>query len=298
MKSFAIVSGPEAGRTFELGASRIVIGRDDDRDVTIQDDRISRSHLALETRGDSVFAMDMGSSNGTFLNNELIVEREVREGDILMLGATQIRYGAPGGTTEPPRSGHAPPPDDDKSTVIGVAADDSEKATVIGQLPDANSDDETSVMAPPREPTTLAMEPGEGLGIRDGEPWERGFDALPEQLHDVGEAARRLGEEAGMDRRKAHELSLAAREVCANILRFGVPSLGGRIRMRAEIEAGSLVLRISNQGRIFDPAKAPGRPDVQGESFLARGVADQIEYRREDDANVTVMSFRVEPAGG
>ena len=93
MKSFTILNGPQAGMTFELEGDRMVVGREEGQGLVLQDDRVSRCHIALERRGDGVAAIDMGSSNGTFINDKMAFEQELREGDVLTVGRTQIRYG-------------------------------------------------------------------------------------------------------------------------------------------------------------------------------------------------------------
>ena len=94
MKRFQILNGAGAGEIFDVGEKRVVIGRGQDQDIILADDRSSRSHVALEVRGDTAFVIDLGSSNGTFVNGELVMgELELREGDVLLVGSTEIQYG-------------------------------------------------------------------------------------------------------------------------------------------------------------------------------------------------------------
>ncbi len=116
-----IVSGPESGRSFEVPPQRLTIGRDPSAMVRIEDDRASRLHAAIETRPQGVYVLDLGSSNGLFVNGQLVTEHLLREGDILTIGHTRIRFGDPGPAAPRP----APP------------------------IPIAASDDRTIILAPP-----------------------------------------------------------------------------------------------------------------------------------------------------
>lgn len=74
------VSGVTFGKTFKLVGS-MVIGREPECDITIPSDEISRKHARIITRPGSVMIEDMGSSNGTFVNNQPVQKAVVQEGD-------------------------------------------------------------------------------------------------------------------------------------------------------------------------------------------------------------------------
>ncbi|MBL8181136.1 MAG: FHA domain-containing protein [Blastocatellia bacterium] len=80
-----------AKQSFELSNARAIIGRHSACDVSISDGRLSREHLAIERDRDEFFAIDLNSSNGSELNNELIVERiRLNSGDKLSLGGLEV----------------------------------------------------------------------------------------------------------------------------------------------------------------------------------------------------------------
>ena len=68
-------------------SNTLVIGRDDDCDLIIQDKSISRKHLRIDIDIDKFYITDMGSSNGTFVDNEKI------EGRVRINTETHIRAG-------------------------------------------------------------------------------------------------------------------------------------------------------------------------------------------------------------
>jgi len=70
-------------RSFAL-AGRIVVGRDPEADISIDDEAVSWNHLEIESRGGVLMATDLDSSNGTALNGEpLDRPRRLRDGDVL-----------------------------------------------------------------------------------------------------------------------------------------------------------------------------------------------------------------------
>lgn len=69
-----------------------IIGRDDDCDLRLTDDSVSRSHAMLTSVGDHWMVADLGSTNGTRLNGWRVqVQSPVRPGDVLDLGLQRLR---------------------------------------------------------------------------------------------------------------------------------------------------------------------------------------------------------------
>ncbi|WP_237064754.1 FHA domain-containing protein [Microbulbifer guangxiensis] len=60
-----------------------VVGRSDECDITFSLSHLSRRHARLEVRDGLLFVIDLGSANGTYLNNKRVVETRVRRGDEL-----------------------------------------------------------------------------------------------------------------------------------------------------------------------------------------------------------------------
>ncbi len=71
-----------AGKVFPVRESSVV-GRSDECDITFSLSHLSRRHARLEVREGLLFATDLGSANGTYLNNRRITETRVRRGDEL-----------------------------------------------------------------------------------------------------------------------------------------------------------------------------------------------------------------------
>lgn len=79
------------GQTFTL-SSALTVGRVDDNDVIITDDSfVSSHHARIEIRPDSVWVVDLKSTNGTFVNGQRVADaRSVRKGDRIQVGGTVL----------------------------------------------------------------------------------------------------------------------------------------------------------------------------------------------------------------
>jgi hypothetical protein len=86
------VTGPYAGRTFEFHADG-VIGRDTGAAVSIPDDVfVSSQHARLFRDGRRTMIEDLGSRNGTMVNDDLVKGAEkISSGDIVQVGQTSFR---------------------------------------------------------------------------------------------------------------------------------------------------------------------------------------------------------------
>lgn len=81
-----VVKGLEEGVTQPFTQERITIGRRTDNQVILEGDNISRNHVAIERREGKYFVSDLGSANGTHLNEEQVELAELSDGDRLRIG--------------------------------------------------------------------------------------------------------------------------------------------------------------------------------------------------------------------
>lgn len=83
------MSGPLEGQRFVITETGHAIGRDQSEStIVVNDSRISKRHVRIVVRHGKVFAIDNGSTNGTFLKKpggERVTERELKRGDVLVL---------------------------------------------------------------------------------------------------------------------------------------------------------------------------------------------------------------------
>ncbi len=88
----AIESGPDAGHTHRASDHAVRLGRSPDNDVILRDPATSGHHARLERRGDQFWIVDLGSTNGTFVNGESIQEKQLNEGDRLTIGQNSVQF--------------------------------------------------------------------------------------------------------------------------------------------------------------------------------------------------------------
>src|SRR5687768_16672413 len=82
-----IVKGADGERVSEFDEQAIVLGREGTLKLT--DRTVSKRHARLRRDGSHWYVEDMGSRNGTFINNTRVVEpRTVNDGDRLKIGST------------------------------------------------------------------------------------------------------------------------------------------------------------------------------------------------------------------
>ena len=73
-------------REFPLRKPRIVVGRNNSCDLRIPLSSVSREHCEILIADDKIKVKDLGSSNGTYLNNNRIKEKMLEAGDELSIG--------------------------------------------------------------------------------------------------------------------------------------------------------------------------------------------------------------------
>lgn len=87
--SLACIAGPEAGRIYEIGKPRVVLGRAG-VDILLNDPECSRSHAAIEISDDKVFLVDLGSTNGTYVADKRISQVELENRSEFDVGSSTL----------------------------------------------------------------------------------------------------------------------------------------------------------------------------------------------------------------
>jgi pSer/pThr/pTyr-binding forkhead associated (FHA) protein len=87
-----VIEGPDAGKQVALGRP-IVIGRDPQSDLVLEDGEVSAQHARISPSPDgSATVEDLDSANGTFVNhNELMGPARLDPGDELLIGVSVIQ---------------------------------------------------------------------------------------------------------------------------------------------------------------------------------------------------------------
>ena len=87
-----IASGPDSGHSYNLNGPALRIGRAPDNDLILRDPATSGHHARVERRGALLFIVDLGSTNGTLVNGEVVQERELHDGDSITIGQNAVTF--------------------------------------------------------------------------------------------------------------------------------------------------------------------------------------------------------------
>jgi general secretion pathway protein A len=114
-----------SGRTIvaevTLNRPRMVLGRDESCDISLDSRYVSRfQNLFLETI-DGWMLIDLSSTNGCFVNGRRVREHRLRDGDLIAVGHHQMRFTGPTGKARSPSP--AQHGDDAETTLVGTRSD-------------------------------------------------------------------------------------------------------------------------------------------------------------------------------
>jgi two-component system cell cycle response regulator len=87
-----VIYGDELGKKYNLNTPSVVVGRSSKCDIQIDQESISRNHSKIVNTGKSILVRDLGSTNGTYVNDELVEEYILRDGDLIKIGRTIFKF--------------------------------------------------------------------------------------------------------------------------------------------------------------------------------------------------------------
>lgn len=90
-----LLRGGEELKTYPLDGDRLVIGRLEGSDVQIDDPGASRKHAEVRRKEDDFLIVDLGSTNGTLVNEQQISEQPLEDGDRITIGTTVLEFRRP-----------------------------------------------------------------------------------------------------------------------------------------------------------------------------------------------------------
>lgn len=91
--SLVVIDGPLKGQVFPILKPRVLLGRAE-ADIVLEDSEISRKHCAIEVHGTSAMVADLGSTNGTFVDDERIETSQLQHMSEFRLGSTVVMFSA------------------------------------------------------------------------------------------------------------------------------------------------------------------------------------------------------------
>lgn len=90
-----IIRGKPQGHRFFLTRDEMIVGRDPAADISLADEGISRKHARLSRRGDAVLLTDLGSANGTYVNDRRVEQARpvaLAKEDMLRIGNSILKF--------------------------------------------------------------------------------------------------------------------------------------------------------------------------------------------------------------
>jgi len=85
-------TGPTMGTRYTLSETPIVLGRASDCDIRINDHSVSRRHARIQPGADGYYAVDLQSTNGTYVNDIPASMYKLKDGDYLRIGNCIYRF--------------------------------------------------------------------------------------------------------------------------------------------------------------------------------------------------------------
>ena len=87
-----IASGKRAGRAISMKRDKLLIGRAEECDLRPLSEEVSRKHCAIIKRDEVLWAEDLGSRNGTFVNGlQLSEPKQLADGDLVRVGSLELK---------------------------------------------------------------------------------------------------------------------------------------------------------------------------------------------------------------
>jgi predicted component of type VI protein secretion system len=89
-----LLLGPDGEEKESIAITKapVVVGRLSTNDVVLADPNVSRRHAELRRDGEQWVLVDLGSTNGTLVNGKLAREHEIKDGDKLSFGTTEVIF--------------------------------------------------------------------------------------------------------------------------------------------------------------------------------------------------------------
>jgi signal transduction histidine kinase len=92
MATLFVMQGKDLGKKFDLEGDAISIGRDGSNQIQIADSEVSRQHAQILRDEQGYLLVDLGSSNGTFVDTERVQKRRLKTGDRVLFGRSLLVF--------------------------------------------------------------------------------------------------------------------------------------------------------------------------------------------------------------
>jgi diguanylate cyclase (GGDEF)-like protein len=87
-----VIYGEELGKRIPLGELPVEAGRSTKCHIAIDHESVSRKHAAIWWTGKGYRVKDLGSTNGTYVNDQQITDHSLQDGDQIKVGRTILKF--------------------------------------------------------------------------------------------------------------------------------------------------------------------------------------------------------------
>lgn len=187
MARLVIQSGKHKGKQVVIPGKEVVVGRDEGCFIRLVSTEISRQHCVLQATPHGILVRDLGSSNGTFVNDvQIAAETILRPGDVLRIGPAEFEV--PGIKPQPVKMDddivewlsdgdtHTPMKDMDTTIVTPVAP---------GAAGDSDAKEAGSTGKSSGSRATMARTAGETSGASPPKRIRKEFNSVAEEAADI-----------------------------------------------------------------------------------------------------------------
>ncbi|TMA32334.1 MAG: FHA domain-containing protein, partial [Deltaproteobacteria bacterium] len=92
MPSLRILSGSLENQEIELTPDAMTVGRSSACNIKIGDAGVSSKHAKIWCEDGEYYLMDLGSTNGTFVNDKDVDRERLTDGDVITFGMTKAAF--------------------------------------------------------------------------------------------------------------------------------------------------------------------------------------------------------------
>ena len=135
MPSVRVKVGPQKGSVWDFSTKPLVVGRDPGEGVALLDLSASRRHAEFFQVGEMCFVRDMGSKNGTLVNDKAIDEELLKEGDRIRVGETVLVFETGIGAPAEPAAPEFMPDEERLNTTMELRLDTTQIRTKAAASP-------------------------------------------------------------------------------------------------------------------------------------------------------------------
>ncbi len=90
--SLVQIYGPNLGERYILDKAELSVGRDENCDIVLDNENVSRFHARFKCIGPQTHFEDLGSTNGSLVNDREVTSTVLSSGDLVKIGSVMLKY--------------------------------------------------------------------------------------------------------------------------------------------------------------------------------------------------------------